>query len=371
LLKRTPLYNIHKNLGAKLAEFGGWEMPIEYSGIIEEHLNVRANAGLFDVSHMGEILVKGSNAMDFVQMLITNDISNSYINKITYSPICYQNGCVVDDLLVYHIAKDEFLLVVNASNTDKDFAWFNQNNSFGVKITNESSNYAQLALQGPNSKFILQELVDNQELDIKFFEFRTKVLLNKIEVLLSRSGYTGEDGFEIYTKSDNALLLWDTLMKAGHKYNLLPVGLGARDTLRFESALPLYGHETSNTITPLEASLDKYVKLYKSDFIGKAALISQKKNGIPRKLVGLEMIDRGIPRNDYKLYNGNKDDSIGYITSGSYSPSLKKNIGLALLKDKYSNPGTEVEVLIRNKYLKARVVDIPFYEKKYYKKISI
>ena len=206
MLKRTPLYNIHKNLGAKLAEFGGWEMPIEYSGIIEEHLNVRANAGLFDVSHMGEILVKGSNAMDFVQMLITNDISNSYINKITYSPICYQNGCVVDDLLVYHIAKDEFLLVVNASNTDKDFAWFNQNNSFGVKITNESSNYAQLALQGPNSKFILQELVDNQELDIKFFEFRTKVLLNKIEVLLSRSGYTGEDGFEIYTKSDNALL---------------------------------------------------------------------------------------------------------------------------------------------------------------------
>lgn len=367
-MKKTPLYETHLKLGGRMIDFGGWSMPVQYSGIIEEHRRVRSDAGLFDVSHMGEFHIKGGDASGYIQKMITNDISRMKPGQVIYSPMCYPDGGVVDDLLVYKFSEEEFMLIVNASNTDKDFQWMEDHLEGDVHLDNVSDGFAQLALQGRKAEAILQKLTGESLSEIGFFRFKDSVDLNGITALVSRTGYTGEDGFEIYLDPEEAPGLWDALLKAGSEEGLLPVGLGARDTLRFEAALPLYGQEISKEITPLEARLEKFVNLDKEDFIGKEALQEQLKHGIRRILTGFEMLDRGIPRSHYEIQA--EDKNIGFVTTGSFSPSLDRNIGLALVDIRYSGIGSEFDVLVRNKPLKASVVEIPFYAKKY-KKYSI
>lgn len=360
-LHRTPLYPIYKQLGAKTIDFGGWDLPVQFSSIKEEHEAVRTKAGLFDVSHMGEILVTGKESLAFLQKMMTNDLSKLKEGGAQYTAMCYENGGVVDDLLTYKLAEENYLLVVNAANTEKDFDWLTKHVEGDVQLKNVSSEYALLAIQGPKAETILQKLTPETELkSIKFFKFIEDVKINGKTALVSRTGYTGEDGFEIYCRTEDAEQIWMDLLDAGKEDGLLPCGLGARDTLRFEANLALYGQEISPDITPFEAGLGFAVKLNKSeDFIGKSALQEQKNNGIPRKVVGIEMIDRGIPRHGYPVFaNG---EEIGSVTSGTQSPTLKKNIGLALIKTEYAEIGNEVEVEIRGKHLKAKLIDTPFY----------
>jgi aminomethyltransferase len=366
-MKKTPLYEKHIQLKGKMIDFGGWSLPVEYTGIIPEHEAVRTKAGIFDVSHMGEITVKGEDSEKFLQMLLTNDISLLNNNQIAYSAMCYPHGGVVDDLLVYKYSNKDYLLVVNASNTEKDYQWMKENIFGNTEILNVSENYAQLALQGPLAETILQKLTKKNLNEIEFYYFIDNVKIGNIEALVSRTGYTGEDGFELYFAYDKAEEMWDLILETGKDEGLIPAGLGARDTLRFEASLPLYAHELDENITPLEAGLGFFVKLNKENFIGKEALAKQKSEGLQRKIVGFEMIDRGIPRNNYEVYAEGK--KIGYVTTGSFSPTLKKNIGLALIDSAYSKEGTEIEILIRNKNSKAKVIKKPFYSKKY-KKMS-
>lgn len=366
-MKKTPLYEKHIQLKGKMIDFGGWSLPVEYTGIIPEHEAVRTKAGIFDVSHMGEITVKGEDSEKYLQMLLTNDISLLNNNQIAYTTMCYPHGGVVDDLLVYKYSNTDYLLVVNASNTEKDYQWMKENIFGNTEILNVSENYAQLALQGPLAEAILQKLTRKNLNEIEFYYFSDNVKIGNIEALVSRTGYTGEDGFELYFAYDKAEEMWDLILEAGKDEGLIPAGLGARDTLRFEASLPLYGHELNENITPLEAGLGFFVKLNKENFIGKEALARQKSEGLQRKIVGFEMIDRGIPRNNYEVYK--EGEKIGYVTTGSFSPTLKKNIGLALIDSAYSKEGTEIEILIRNKNSKAKVIKKPFYSKKY-KKMS-
>ena len=364
-MKKTPLYEKHIQLNGKIVDFGGWYLPVEYSGIIPEHEAVRTKAGIFDVSHMGEITVKGEDAEKYLQMVLTNDISVLNNNQIAYTTMCYPHGGVVDDLLVYKYNNEDYLLVVNASNTQKDFEWLNVNLFGNTEILNVSENYALIALQGPLAQTILQKVTEKDLNEIEFYNFSDDVNIGNINTLLSRTGYTGEDGFELYLDSNLAEEMWDLLLEVGKDNGLIPAGLGARDTLRFEASLPLYGHELDENITPLEAGLGFCVKLNKDDFIGKEQLAKQKSEGLKRKTVGFEMIDRGIPRSNYEVYAEGK--KIGHVTTGSYSPTLKKNIGLALIDSLYTKEGTEIEVVIRNKNLKAKVIKKPFYSKKYKK----
>lgn len=366
-MKKTPLYEKHIQLKGKMIDFGGWSLPVEYTGIIPEHEAVRTKAGIFDVSHMGEITVKGEDSEKYLQMLLTNDISLLNNNQIAYTAMCYPHGGVVDDLLVYKYSNTDYLLVVNASNTEKDYQWMKENIFGNTEILNVSENYAQLALQGPLAETILQKLTSKNLNEIEFYYFSDNVKVGNIEALVSRTGYTGEDGFELYFAYNKAEEMWDLILEAGKDEGLIPAGLGARDTLRFEASLPLYGHELNENITPLEAGLGFFVKLNKENFIGKEALARQKSEGLQRKIVGFEMIDRGIPRNNYEVYK--EGEKIGYVTTGSFSPTLKKNIGLALIDSAYSKEGTEIEILIRNKNSKAKVIKKPFYSKKY-KKMS-
>jgi aminomethyltransferase len=362
-MKRTPLYEKHCALGGKMIDFGGWELPVQYSGILEEHRQVRKAAGLFDVSHMGEIHVSGPDSEKFIQRLVANDIAGARECKVIYSPMCYPDGGVVDDLLVYKYSGTDYLIIVNAGNTDKDFEWFMQNTQGKVSIQNASSQYAQLAIQGPQAEAVLQKLTDSPLRELKFFTFDPNIEICKKKAIVSRTGYTGEDGFEIYTRPEDAGLIWDDLLEAGKEAGLVPVGLGARDTLRFEAALPLYGHEISEKISPLEAGLGKFVKPGKGDFIGRDALVTQMEQGMKRKLTGFEMTERGIPRSHYEVQANGKN--IGFVTTGSYSPSLDKNIGLAMLDASFSAEGTGIDILIRNKPVKAETISIPFYQKKY------
>ncbi len=360
-LKRTPLYEAHAKAGAKLIDFGGWEMPVQYAGILEEHRTVRNRAGLFDVSHMGEVDVRGPQALEMVNMLITNDTTKLADGQILYSPMCYETGGIVDDLLVYRHGEDHLLLVVNASNTDKDFAWISQLAAgFDVKLENVSARTAQLALQGPLAEGILQRISDTDLTQIKYYWF-TNGKVAGIECLISRTGYTGEDGFELYCTPESAVTLWDEILSAGRAEGVQPIGLGARDTLRFEACLPLYGNELGENISPLEAGLGIFVKLDKADFTGKQALAAQKAAGVPRKSVGFEMIDRGIPRSHYPLALNGRE--IGFVTSGSFSPSLEKNIGLGLIEATEAQVGREIEVVVRGKGLRARIVAKPFYKR--------
>ena len=367
-MKQTPLYEKHLALGARLIDFGGWELPVQYTGILEEHQQVRAAAGLFDVSHMGEITVKGDGATDFLDRLLTNRVSGIAEGRVVYSPMCYPDGGCVDDLLAYRMGPEDWLLVVNAGNTDKDFEWIRSNGPAGVHIRNVSADYAQLAVQGPASVDILAPLTEEDLSTLGFFRFRPRVLLAGIPVILSRTGYTGEDGFELYAAAGDGPALWDALMDAGRDKGLVPVGLGARDTLRFEAALPLYGHELSTEISPVEAGLSRFIAWDKPDFLGKDALAAQRAAGPARKLAGFEMIDRGIPRNGYPILAEGK--AAGFVTSGSVSPTLDKNLGMGVMPSAFASPGTELEILIREKPLKARVVPLPFYQKKYHTEVG-
>lgn len=361
-LLRTPLFNTYKEHGGKVIDFGGWELPVQFSSIKEEHEAVRTQAGLFDVSHMGEFEVKGPNALSFLQFTMTNDVSKLQNGQAQYTAMCYENGGTVDDLLIYKRDENDYLLVVNASNIEKDFDWLNSHKTEGVELVNVSPEYAQLAIQGPKAEMILQKLTDTDLSEIGFFRFKEDVSLAGIPSLVSRTGYTGEDGFEIYLKTADAEKLWKSILEAGSEDGLLPAGLGARDTLRFEAKLALYGQELTKDITPIEAGIGFAVKADKeADFIGKEVLADQKKNGAPRKLVGIEMIDKGIPRSHYEVFAGDK--RIGEVTTGTQSPSLKKNLGLVLIDKEYSELGTEVEVQIRQKRLKAKVVASPFYKR--------
>jgi aminomethyltransferase len=310
---------------------------------------------------MGEVRVTGHDAMAYLQRLMTNDVSRLQDGRAQYSLMCYEHGGVVDDLLVYRLAADRFMLVINASNISKDYEWLQQHRVGDVILENISEQTALLALQGPASEQILNKLTSAPLTGLKSFSFLPDTEVAGVHALVSRTGYTGEDGFELYINSDDAPLLWASIMEAGEEYGLMPAGLGARDTLRFEANLPLYGQELSAGISPLEASLGYFVKLDKGEFIGRKALLKQKQNGIPRKLAGIEMIDRGIPRSHYPVYADGRQ--IGEVTTGTQSPTLKQNLGLALIDAKYSKPGSEIWVEIRGKQLKAVVVKTPFYRR--------
>lgn len=361
-LKRTPLFEDYANYGGKTIDFGGWELPVQFSSIKEEHEAVRTKAGLFDVSHMGEITVSGPQSEEFLQKVMTNDVSKLVVGQAQYTAMCYEDGGIVDDLLVYKKDDSDYLLVVNASNIDKDFEWMKQNATDGVKLENKSDDYGLLALQGPLAQNILQRLTSKNLEEIGFFRFADNIEVSGKTVLISRTGYTGEDGFEIYAASKDISDLWSSILKVGKEDGLLPCGLGARDTLRFEACLPLYGQELSKDISPLEAGLGFVVKLKKDqDFNGKSVLANQKENGVPRKSIGIEMIDKGIPRTGYPVFAGEK--KIGFVTTGTQSPTLKKNIGLVLIDATFAELGQELEVEIRNKRLKAVTVATPFYKR--------
>jgi aminomethyltransferase len=364
-LKKTPLYESHIKLGGRIIEFGQWLLPVQYTGIIEEHEQVRKAAGLFDVSHMGEILVTGPDAASFIQKLVTNDIESAKDGQIVYSPMCYPSGGIVDDLLVYKFSREMYLLIVNANNTKKDYEWMLENTEGSVGVKNVSDDYAQLAIQGPKAQEILQKITSFPLSEIKFFRFTEGVLPDGISAIISRSGYTGEDGFEVYTSPENAVSLWDKLLEAGAGDGLVPAGLGARDTLRLEAALPLYGSEIDSDITPLEAGLERFVKLGKEGFIGRDALLNQHQSGVKRKLAGFEMLEKGIPRSRYPVQKDGK--IIGHVTSGSFSPSLKKSIGLALIESAYAEEGAGLEIVIRGRPVRAVCVPVPFCFKKYQK----
>lgn len=370
-LKRTPLFPCYgETEGARCIDFGGWELPVQFAGIQAEHDAVRQRAGLFDVSHMGEFLVAGPEAEAFLQRMTVNDVSKLAPGQAQYTLLCYPEGGVVDDLLIYRLGEERFMLVVNASNIGKDFQWLEshlpaagEGSIPSVELTDCSEATALLALQGPVAARILGRVTDAPFGELGPFRFLEEAHVCGVQALISRTGYTGEDGFELYLRAEDAAAVWRGLLAAGKDDGLVPVGLGARDTLRFEARLPLYGQELSREITPLEAGLGMFVKLDKGEFIGREVLLKQKEAGLPRKLAGIEMLDRGIPRSHYPVYAGPEGELIGEITTGTQSPTLKRNVGLALLKREYSAPDTEVWVEIRGKRLKAKVVKTPFYRR--------
>lgn len=365
-LKRTAIYPEYERLGAKTIDFGGWDMPVQFSSIKKEHEATRKNAGLFDVSHMGEIVIKGKKSLEFLQMMVTNDVSKLTPKRAQYTFMCYEDGGTVDDFLIYMIAENHYFLVVNAANVYKDFDWFQKHNNYKedeLTINNVSSDYGLLALQGPKAEKILQKLTNTDLKEIKFFRFKDNVQFKgtKAEAIVSRTGYTGEDGFEIYVSTQDSRTLWNDILENGADDGLVPVGLGARDTLRFEVGLPLYGQELSKEITPLEAGLKFAVKVDKGvDFIGSEVLKEQVANGTNRKSVGIEMIDKGIPRTDYEVLVN--EEKVGFVTSGTQSPTLGKNIGQVLVKNEFAQIGTELLIQIRKRKLKAVVIKTPFYK---------
>ncbi len=356
-LKKTPLNELEKELGGKMVDFGGWELPVQYSGILEEHEAVRTKAGVFDVSHMGEITVKGRQALDLLQKATCNDVSKLENGRAQYNGLLYPTGGFVDDILIYRNSPDDYFVVVNASNTDKDFDWIvDLAKKMDVEVKNVSADYAQLAIQGPESEKLLQPMTDVDLKPMKYYRF-AKGKVDGVPALVSRTGYTGEDGFEVYVAPQYAPRIMRKIIAAGAK----PAGLGARDTLRLEAKMALYGNDIDHSTTPLEADLGWIVKMEKGDFNGRDVLDREKKEGPKRKLVGFEMIDRGIARHGYPIVDGGEE--IGVVTSGTHSPTLKKPIGLAYLPADKSAPGTEFTVLIRGKETRARVVPTPFYKR--------
>ncbi|MBD3387921.1 MAG: glycine cleavage system aminomethyltransferase GcvT [Candidatus Altiarchaeales archaeon] len=362
--KTTPLYEVHERLGAKFVEFHGWAMPVQYSGVIGEHECVREKAGLFDVSHMGEFLIFGPKAEEFVNHMVTNDVSALDEDQCMYTPMCYENGTIVDDLLVYVHNKEHYMLVVNAGNIEKDCSWIEKNlkdmgyDTDDVSLRDVSETTAMIALQGPKAEDIIRGVTDPDVTYLSRFRFREDVMFSDVKAVVSRTGYTGEDGFEIYVKSDDAEETWDILMEAGEKQGLHPIGLGARDTLRLEAGLMLYGNDIDETTTPLEATIGWTVKFDKRDFIGRDELLRQHADGLEKKLVGFEVEGKAVAREGYKVYNA--DGESGHVTSGSYSPTLKRNIGLAYVKAEDSELGSGIEVEVREKRYKAKVVNLPF-----------
>ncbi|REJ78265.1 MAG: glycine cleavage system aminomethyltransferase GcvT [Acidobacteria bacterium] len=363
-LKQTSLNAAHRDLGGRMVDFEGWDMPVQYpAGTIAEHLRTREHCGLFDVSHMGEIHVVGKDAIEFVNYLTTNDVSNLVDGQAHYSALTYENGTVVDDLLVYRFGPEKLFLVVNAGTQDKDWEWIESHKAdFDVETANASNDYCQIAIQGPEAESVLQKLTDTELSAIKYYHFEEGEV-DGVEAIISRTGYTGEDGFEVYAASEMSRQLWDKMLEAGgygSDTGILPCGLAARNTLRLESAMSLYGHELSDKITPLEANLGWICKL-KTEFIGCEALRTQKKNGLDRKLIGFEMTDRGIARDGYDVYSG--EEKIGVVTSGSPAPFLKKNIGLAFVPPEMTDPGREIQIDVRGRRLAAEIVKTPFYRR--------
>lgn len=368
-LKRTPLNARHRELGGRMVDFGGWDMPVQYSGVIEEHMRCRTRAGLFDVSHMGEIWVEGEDAIPFVNSLTTNDVTKLVDGQAHYSALTNENGGVVDDLLVYRFSAEKLLLVVNAGTTEKDWEWIDgkwkvESGKWKVSMKNASSEFCQIAVQGPNATGIVQKLTDTALDEIKYYHFTTGKV-DGVEAIISRTGYTGEDGFEVYAAPEFAEQLWDKLLVTGgygSEAGILPCGLAARNTLRLEAAMSLYGHELGDDITPLEAGLGWITKLDKDGgFIGRDKLAEQKQNGLIRKIAGFEMTEPGIARDGCDVYIG--DEKVGTVTSGSPAPYLKKNIGLAFLPPEFTNVGQEIKIDVRGKHLAAKVVPTPFYKR--------
>ncbi len=358
-MKRTPLYSVHQSLHARFVDFGGWEMPVQYSSILEEHEAVRTRAGLFDVSHMGEIEVRGPRALAAVQYVTVNDVNRLRDGQAQYSLLCRPTGGVVDDILVHRVDAERFFLCVNASNTDKDFAWICAHAN-GAEVVNRSDEFALLALQGPAATSILAPLTPLDLASVPRFEFREATVAGHSS-FVAHTGYTGEDGWEIYCAADKAKAVWEALSERGASHAMSAVGLGARDTLRLEAALPLYGHELDDETTPLEARLGWVVRLDKDDFLGRDALLRQKQAGLQRQLVGVVLTEAGIPRQGYKLVGGGV--SIGQITSGTKSPTLGKAIGLGYVATAFTDIGTPLGVEIRAKTISAEVVRLPFYRR--------
>jgi len=361
MLKRTPLYEAHRLLGARMVDFAGWEMPVQYSGPLPEHLAVRRAAGLFDVSHMGEVEIQGPRAVDFLQFITTNDVSVLKDNQAQYSILTNESGGVIDDLLIYRINAEYFLLVVNAGTTDGDFAWIRKHAaSFGVQAHDTSAAYALLALQGPASEGVLQDLTDHMLDKIPYY-WSQQVEVDGVKCRVSRTGYTGEDGFEILCPADDARHLWNRLLVTGQEAGLLPCGLAARNTLRLEAGFRLWGHDMDETTTPLEAGLGWVVKLGKGDFIGRDFLARQKEKGLTRKLVGFEVDDRAPARDGYPvMVNG---AVVGKVASGSPAPYLKKNIGFVYLPIEHAAVGSQFQIVVREREMPAHVVQTPFYKR--------
>jgi aminomethyltransferase len=359
-MKRTPLYAAHRRAGAKMVEFAGWEMPVQYQGVIQEHLAVRRDAGLFDVSHMGEIEIRGEAALELSQYLSANDVSRMKPFQAQYNLLLNDQGGIVDDVIFYCLEPNVFFVCVNAANTDKDFDWVKRHVTGSVEVENVSDQYAQLALQGPRAQAILAELTAFDLAGLKSFSFAFADVAG-VRCLAARTGYTGEDGFELYCRAGEADRLWSACLAAGVPYGMTAAGLGARDTLRLEKAYPLYGHELDDTTTPLEAGLEWVTKFSKAEFLGRDVLLRQKENGIQHKLVGLEMIGPGIARGEYGLFKDGRP--IGRVTSGTKSPSLGKAIALGYLAIEECEIGNIVDVEIRGRYCPAQVVALPFYRR--------
>jgi len=357
-MKKTKFYMLHKKAGAKIMEFAGFEMPVQYSSIIAEHKSVRDSVGVFDVSHMGEIFIEGNNALEFVQHITVNDASQLTPGRVQYSAMCYPNGGIVDDLLVYNLAENKYMLVVNATNIEKDYNWMVENNKFGVDIRNLSDDYSLLAVQGPNSELVVQKLMDNK-IDLEYYSFKIDKVAG-VEMIVSRTGYTGETGYELYFTGDEATAahVWHELFKAGKEYDILSVGLAARDSLRLEMGFCLYGNDIDETTNTIEAGLGWITKLNKEDFVGCDSLKKVKENGIARKLVAMISDDKFFPRKGYDIVNGGK--KIGSITSGTVSPVLEKPIALGYVESGYKKIGTEVNFSIRGKEFAAKVIKLPF-----------
>ena len=356
ILKKTPFYEKHVALGARIIPFAGFLMPIQYGGIIQEHLTVRNAVGVFDVTHMGEFIVQGPEAEKFLNLMTINDVTQLVVGQVQYSAMCYPDGGIVDDLLVYRFA-DHYLVVVNAANLDKDFDWLQQHLIPGMELSNISDNTALLAIQGPNSLAVLQQLTEVDLQSIPYYHFTIGELAG-IEMIISRTGYTGERGFELYHQPDQSLQLWEAIFQVGKDFGIQPVGLGARDTLRLEMKYCLYGNDIDQTTNPLEAGLGWITKLSKNDFIGKAALLKIKEQGVARKLIAFEMVERAIPRHACLIWVN--DRQVGIVTSGTQSPSLNKGIGLGYLTSQYTSIGTEILIDIRGKKVKAKVIKPPF-----------
>jgi len=369
-MRKTQLYEIHKKT-AKMTEFAGFEMPLWYKGITEEHLAVRNNVGIFDVSHMGRVIITGKDAASFLNYVITNDVTALKPNSALYSVMCNENGGIIDDFVVSCLEEEKFLLVPNATNREKDFNWLvKKAKGFSVKIEDISDKVAMFAVQGPNAEKALQKICTTDLSKIERFKC-TPAKLADIDVFLSRTGYTGEDGFEVYVwnapldKPDNAVNLWNAILEAGKPYGIEPCGLGARDTLRLEAGLCLYGNDIDENTTPLEARLSFVVKFQKDKFIGKNALLKQKEEGVKRRRVGLQMVEQGIPRQGYKIYS-EKGENIGQVTSGTFSPLLKCGIAMAYIQAQQAQEGNIVNIETRGKMAKAKIVPFPFYDAEKY-----
>ncbi len=359
-MKRTALYKKHVDLGAKMVPFAGYEMPVQYTGVKEEHIAVRKGVGMFDVSHMGEFYIMGEKALELLQKVTTNDVSKLTPGKIQYSCMPNGKGGIVDDLLVYCISETTYLLVVNASNIEKDWNWISSQNTMGATMENESDSISLFAVQGPDTNKALQGLTDVNLDKMSYYTFNIGNFAGVEDVIISATGYTGSGGFEIYVKNKDAEKVWDAIIKAGEEQGLKPIGLAARDTLRLEMGFCLYGNDIDDTTSPIEAGLGWITKFTK-DFIDKDLLLAQKENGTERRLVAFSMIDRGIPRKDYRILDEDGNE-IGVVTSGTQSPSLDKAIGMGYVKTAFKTAGTEIFIEVRNKSLKAEVTKLPFYK---------